>query len=224
MEKSFRRVLCIFRPVIFITTCFLSLFVLNCRADVEKDYASERERMVSEQIEARGIQDSGVLRAMRKVQRHQFVPDILREQRLRRWSTANRRRADDFSTLHCRFDDGSHQTQFQYEGARNRNGFRISGRNSGRALQKRLHNRDCRDTGETGRKDSQKLEKKFRFSPCFVVLGSFLVLLKWQPNLWEEYKQETGKDSDEVFPIYEPTHLALAKAGIPGIENRWWSN
>jgi len=43
-------------------------------------------------------------------------------------------------------------------------------------------------------------------------------LKKWNPNLWEEYKQETGKDSDEVFPIYEPTHLALAQHGIPGIE------
>ena len=30
--------------------------------------------------------------------------------------------------------------------------------------------------------------------------------------------QETGKDADEEFPIYEPVHLALAKAGIPGIE------
>lgn len=78
MGKSFRRKLCFFRQVILITICFLSWFALNCRADVEKDYASERERMVSEQIEARGIQDSGVLRAMRKVQRHQFVPDIFR--------------------------------------------------------------------------------------------------------------------------------------------------
>jgi len=43
-------------------------------------------------------------------------------------------------------------------------------------------------------------------------------LKKWNPNLWEEYMQETGKDADEEFPIYEPCHLALAKAGIPGIE------
>ncbi|MFC2007373.1 cyclase family protein [Chloroflexota bacterium] len=43
-------------------------------------------------------------------------------------------------------------------------------------------------------------------------------LKKWAPNLWEEYMQETGKDADEEFPIYEPCHLALAKAGIPGIE------
>ena len=34
--------------------------------------------MVAEQIEARGIRDPGVLRAMRKVERHQFVPDFLR--------------------------------------------------------------------------------------------------------------------------------------------------
>jgi kynurenine formamidase len=30
--------------------------------------------------------------------------------------------------------------------------------------------------------------------------------------------EETGKDANEEFPIYEPCHLALARAGIPGIE------
>jgi kynurenine formamidase len=29
---------------------------------------------------------------------------------------------------------------------------------------------------------------------------------------------ETGKDANKEFPVYEPCHLALAKAGIPGIE------
>jgi kynurenine formamidase len=29
---------------------------------------------------------------------------------------------------------------------------------------------------------------------------------------------EKGEDPDKVFPIYEPTHLALAQNGIPGIE------
>ena len=37
--------------------------------------------------------------------------------------------------------------------------------------------------------------------------------------LYLEYLEETGKDGKEEFPIYEPCHLALAKAGIPGIEN-----
>lgn len=39
------------------------------------DYAARRARMVREQIEARGITHPGVLRAMRKVPRHLFVPE-----------------------------------------------------------------------------------------------------------------------------------------------------
>lgn len=38
------------------------------------DYDSERERMVADQIARRGIADAGVLRAMRAVPRHLFVP------------------------------------------------------------------------------------------------------------------------------------------------------
>lgn len=41
---------------------------------------------------------------------------------------------------------------------------------------------------------------------------------KYAPWLWTEYKEVTGKDANEEFPIYEPCHLALAKANIPGIE------
>jgi protein-L-isoaspartate(D-aspartate) O-methyltransferase len=65
---------------LFITACCLSLLALNCQADVDadKDYASERERMVAEQIDARGIRDPKVLKAMRTVKRHQFVPVALR--------------------------------------------------------------------------------------------------------------------------------------------------
>lgn len=40
-------------------------------------YALERDRMVREQIEARGIRHPDVLRAMRTVQRHLFVPATL---------------------------------------------------------------------------------------------------------------------------------------------------
>jgi kynurenine formamidase len=36
--------------------------------------------------------------------------------------------------------------------------------------------------------------------------------------LYQEYREVTGKDPNKEFPIYEPCHLALAKAGIPGIE------
>lgn len=41
---------------------------------------------------------------------------------------------------------------------------------------------------------------------------------KCAPWLYQEYLEETGKDANKEFPIYEPCHLALAKAGIPGIE------
>ncbi len=42
--------------------------------------AAERERMVAEQIEARGIADPQVLAALRAVPRHWFVPDRLADQ------------------------------------------------------------------------------------------------------------------------------------------------
>lgn len=41
-------------------------------------FAAERDRMVREQMEARGIRDAGVLRAMRETPRHRFVPPLLR--------------------------------------------------------------------------------------------------------------------------------------------------
>ena len=41
----------------------------------------------------------------------------------------------------------------------------------------------------------------------------------YAPWLYKDYLQETGKDANTEFPIYEPCHLHLAKAGIPGIEN-----
>ncbi len=43
----------------------------------EDAYAIERERMVQEQIQARGVHDARVVSAMLKVQRHLFVPDHL---------------------------------------------------------------------------------------------------------------------------------------------------
>ncbi len=42
------------------------------------DYTALRERMVAEQLEGRGITDPRVLTAMRKVPRHEFVPEDLR--------------------------------------------------------------------------------------------------------------------------------------------------
>jgi protein-L-isoaspartate(D-aspartate) O-methyltransferase len=41
------------------------------------DYAAARERMVRDQIEARGITDRRTLAALRKVERHRFVPPEL---------------------------------------------------------------------------------------------------------------------------------------------------
>jgi protein-L-isoaspartate(D-aspartate) O-methyltransferase len=42
------------------------------------DFAAQRERMVKEQIAARGVSDERVLAAMRKVPREQFVPEAVR--------------------------------------------------------------------------------------------------------------------------------------------------
>ena len=46
----------------------------------EDSYAALRERMVDQQIKARGVVDSRVLAAMRKVPRHLFIPPHLWDQ------------------------------------------------------------------------------------------------------------------------------------------------
>lgn len=51
----------------------LVALTLGLRAE-DEEYEAEREAMVRYQIEARGIKDSRVLKAMRKVPRHLFVP------------------------------------------------------------------------------------------------------------------------------------------------------
>jgi protein-L-isoaspartate(D-aspartate) O-methyltransferase len=45
----------------------------------ERDYVRMRERMVLEQIVARGVRDARVVAAMKKVPRHLFVPPALRD-------------------------------------------------------------------------------------------------------------------------------------------------
>ncbi len=63
----------------------LSALVLNCapepRAEspslATPDFSAAHERMVREQIESRGVRDARVLAAMRKVERHRFVPEAL---------------------------------------------------------------------------------------------------------------------------------------------------
>ena len=49
-------------------------------ASTAESFAAPRERMVDEQIAARGIRDPAVLAAMRTVPRHAFVPDRWRAQ------------------------------------------------------------------------------------------------------------------------------------------------
>ena len=59
-----------------------ALAALSCGpaplADDESTLAKARERMVTEQIEARGVKDPLVLAAMRVVPRHEFVPPAAR--------------------------------------------------------------------------------------------------------------------------------------------------
>ena len=52
------------------------LFVLSACAeeDVSQDFKKLRDLMVTTQIEARGVKNKKVLEAMRKVERHKFVP------------------------------------------------------------------------------------------------------------------------------------------------------
>lgn len=54
----------------------MACLTVHCRQDVE--YRDLRESMVRRQIIARGVSDQAVLAAMRKVPRHEFVPENLR--------------------------------------------------------------------------------------------------------------------------------------------------
>ncbi|MFT2008671.1 protein-L-isoaspartate(D-aspartate) O-methyltransferase [Pontibacter sp. 13R65] len=53
---------------------FLLLFFLSSLPTQEEPYTAKREAMVQRQIAARGIKDKAVLKAMRSVKRHLFVP------------------------------------------------------------------------------------------------------------------------------------------------------
>ena len=59
----------------------LFFFCLSCAAEKTDAYwwQKKADMMVKNQIEKRGIQDKGVLRAMRETPRHLFVPENLRE-------------------------------------------------------------------------------------------------------------------------------------------------
>lgn len=51
------------------------MLVTGCKGTSQPDYKRLRERMVTDQIVARGISDSRVIKAVRKVERHLFVPE-----------------------------------------------------------------------------------------------------------------------------------------------------
>jgi protein-L-isoaspartate(D-aspartate) O-methyltransferase len=54
----------------------VATFLVSAAAD---QFQAQRERMVREQIAARGIKDPAVLAAMGKVLRHEFVPDSIKK-------------------------------------------------------------------------------------------------------------------------------------------------
>ena len=60
---------------IFIIVIFLCCTLVISSACAQESYEVQRNRMVREQIIARGITDSQVIRAMNKVERHLFVPE-----------------------------------------------------------------------------------------------------------------------------------------------------
>lgn len=60
----------------YLLNCFLSFLLMTISAkDSESLYAGLRNRMVEEQIVARGIKDDRVISAMKKVPRHHFIPE-----------------------------------------------------------------------------------------------------------------------------------------------------
>src|SRR5690606_28307630 len=60
------------KVAIFILGIFL---FITCPPKGQDDYKAQREKMVRQQIAARGISDKATLEAMRKVERHKLVPD-----------------------------------------------------------------------------------------------------------------------------------------------------
>src|SRR5689334_7214622 len=63
--------------------CALSVAVLGCAAPAPAKpvdlQSARRDAMVRDQIAARGVRDARVLEAMRRVPRHLFVPERLRD-------------------------------------------------------------------------------------------------------------------------------------------------
>jgi protein-L-isoaspartate(D-aspartate) O-methyltransferase len=60
---------------------FLLLLGASCKPEKTsaREFAGERERMVRQQVEMRGVTEERLLTAMRKVPREQFVPETMRD-------------------------------------------------------------------------------------------------------------------------------------------------
>ncbi len=66
---------------ILVFSLVVSFLFLPCaciKKQVKDSYAVEREQMVAQQIESRGVSDDLVLKAMRKTPRHEFVPEDMK--------------------------------------------------------------------------------------------------------------------------------------------------
>ncbi len=57
-----------------------NLLIITAPASFAQEFATVRERMVQQQLINRGIRSPSVLAAMRKVERHRFVPEHLRQE------------------------------------------------------------------------------------------------------------------------------------------------
>ena len=69
------------RAVVVVVSCLVAAIPVGGQ---DRNWRAERERMVREQIEARGVRDPDVLNAMRTVRRERFVPS-----RVRNYATAD---------------------------------------------------------------------------------------------------------------------------------------
>jgi protein-L-isoaspartate(D-aspartate) O-methyltransferase len=76
----------IFWPLLAIAFAATGVLIGSCNSRgeqppdaTEPDWKMQRERMVSQQIEARGVKDPLVLESMREVPRHLFVPENYRD-------------------------------------------------------------------------------------------------------------------------------------------------
>jgi protein-L-isoaspartate(D-aspartate) O-methyltransferase len=66
--------------VLGLIVVLLGICALPAWSDSDSPYDRLREKMVTEQIEGRGVSSPDVLAAMRKVERHRFVPEARRDQ------------------------------------------------------------------------------------------------------------------------------------------------